>query len=267
MKFNKFKWMYKTVKIFIFLILFAMTLCLIISFIIQENAFFSSLFLNIFGGLSTGLLLIFYQYYREKKLKKIKEILSELSKIKKLSTITASKEDFCNSYSEQEVEEFPEKIDVYALKKYDSFLHKVSKEFNKIEYFSKNVLTLDLNFDLCCKTIDDAINYFTQYRVESILRPKPYLVYGAIDAEGYPKITDVISYGEKGYPDNYNEFYQIEAVLLNNNDEYEEFDMKNDYILWVELMQNVISVINEFNSNFQNEKKKIMKFHSNSKII
>lgn len=73
-----------------------MTLCLIISFIIQENAFFSSLFLNIFGRLSTRLLLIFYQYYREKKLKKIKEILSELSEIKKLSTITASKEDFCN---------------------------------------------------------------------------------------------------------------------------------------------------------------------------
>lgn len=168
--------MYKTGKIFIFLILFAMTLCLIISFIIQENAFFSSLFLNIFGRLSTGLLLTFYQYYRDKKLKKIKDILSELSKIKKLSTITASKEDFCNGYSEEEVEEFPEEIDVYVLKKCNSFLHKVSKEFNKIEYFSKNVLTLDLNFDLCCKTINDAINYFTQYRVESILRPKPYSI-------------------------------------------------------------------------------------------
>lgn len=64
---DTFKKNYKMTNIFIVTIFLLMILCFVIAFYLISNTFWMSFFLNIGGGILTGLIILIYQLFTDKK--------------------------------------------------------------------------------------------------------------------------------------------------------------------------------------------------------
>ncbi|MDK0980622.1 hypothetical protein P5F73_14120 [Clostridium perfringens] len=67
---------------------------LISAYRLENNVFLSSILLNIFGGLCTGLIILVYQFYSKKKEDEIIYIIDKLASIDNINIKEASILDF-----------------------------------------------------------------------------------------------------------------------------------------------------------------------------
>lgn len=85
-------WKYSTIKTFISVIVFLIFICFIGALYLysKDNDFTSSLLLNLFGGLFTGLILLSYQYLSKKHLKEANNIIEILELLNEIPIFSKS---------------------------------------------------------------------------------------------------------------------------------------------------------------------------------
>lgn len=280
MSFKKFKRKYKSINLFIYSIIIGMIISLGLSYYLQYNftePFFSSLFLNVFGGLSTGLIILLYQYYSNKKLNEAQAIVEQITEIDEISIVSVSILDFCTDYTrplnDDEIESLDideilsdEECAISALEKYKSYLHKIKNQFSKIKNFTDNVLTLDINYGDYSEKLNDIIKYFSKYQIQEVQKSNSYLLRDRITGD----VIDFMKYDEE-CPDN--DLYYIDEpspafrniqIVMENN---EEFNAKIYYSEWIKQMENILKSTNDFNSKFMEEKSKVILFNNNFSTI
>nr|WP_312577698.1 hypothetical protein [Sedimentibacter sp.] len=278
--FKKFKRKYKSINLFINLIIIGMVISLGFSYYLQyifSEPFFSSLFLNVFGGLSTGLIILLYQHYSNKKLNEAQAIVEQITEIDEIPIVSVSILDFCTDdtypLNEDEIESFDidkilsdEECTISALEKYKNYLHEIKNQFSKIKNFNDNVLMLDINCEDFSEKLDDVIKYFSKYQIQKVQKSNSYLLRDkktgdVIDVIDDIDVIDVMKYDEELYyiDEPSPAFRNIQIVLEND----EEFNVKIYYGEWIKKMENILKSTNDFNSIFMKEKSKIILFNNN----
>lgn len=89
-----FKRNYKSTLIFIIVIFVLMIICFSAAFYLSDDGFWMSLFLNIGGGLVTGLIILIYQLFTDKKKNHMQKIIEHMKKLKLFENFELQKQAF-----------------------------------------------------------------------------------------------------------------------------------------------------------------------------
>ncbi|NFN44748.1 hypothetical protein FDB53_05760 [Clostridium botulinum] len=281
-KIKTFKKKYWSIKFFISLIIACMIISFIISYILQlkGHSFLPSVFLNVFGGLFTGLIILLYQFYSKLKLGEAKQIVVKLQSLSEIPTKDINILDFCTDEtrpSEEELEEGVVKIDsiiddnkgtVLALRKYMEIIQQINEELTNIISFNDNVLNICNELHAYKNSVNKVLDYFEEYTIEQALIPNPYLL-REIET-GY--VVDVFEEipenfqctGKDLYIDPpYKEFREVELVYKNKKN----IESKEVYEEWTQKMKKLMKDTKNINIKLMNEKEKIINYHNSSIII
>ncbi|PHV69249.1 hypothetical protein CS063_16815 [Sporanaerobium hydrogeniformans] len=280
---KKLKWKYRTIKIFIVGIATALVASLSFAYLlyIRNNEFGFSTCLNIFGGLTTGLIILAYTYLSNKNLKNVTNIVEMLNELDLLPIYRANELDFCtdaNWPSEEQMLDHGIDLDtilednegcVYALLTYKEYLNNLNLQFNKIKDFSEQYLLLPLAFDTYKGELDRAITSFSEYQIEDMYKMPPYLVRkssnGDIidiynnenDAKQYIKEHSGVESDNEYYIDPPGNMYAVSYVFHQGA----EISVENVYNEWIDKMNTLYDKIEQFNSDLLKCKKSICDYH------
>lgn len=281
-KIKTFKKKYWSIKFFISLIIACMIISFIISYILQlkDHAFLPSVFLNVFGGLFTGLIILLYQFYSKSKLEEAKQIVVKLQSLSEIPTKDIDILDFCTDETRPSYEELEEgvvEIDsiiddnegtALALRKYMEIIQKINEQLSNIISFNDNVLNLCINLYTYKNSVNEVSEYFEEYTIEQALIPNLYLLREIETGD----IIDVF----KEIPENfqstdndlyidspYKEFREVELVYKNKKN----IDSTEVYEEWIQKMKKLMKDTENINMKLMNEKEKIINYHNSSIII
>jgi hypothetical protein len=224
-----------------------MMACLTIAFYFKDNNFILSLFLNLFGGLSIGLLLLIYQNYRETKFKKAQLIVNKIKKISKISVYEACIGDFSDECDNR----FNEESSRYVLKKYTNYLLETENHIDEIFLFSKEILRFDIDFDKYLFEVNKTIDYFKGFNIVPAQVPVPNLILKENGEE------DLILYGEEGWEE---EYCDTEIVLSSDNKSFTE----ETAFEWINLMNKIKSLLTNFNQELEDLINKVINYHDSN---
>lgn len=286
---NKLKWKYRTIKIFIICICIALLASLSIAFCLYRtgNDFGYSVCLNIFGGLTTGLIILAYTYMSNKNLKNATDIVDKLKEVEVLSSYYANELDFCtdiNRPSEEQMQDHGIELETilednegcaYALQTYKDYLNNLNLQFDEIKHFLEQDLFLPLDFHSYKEELDGTIEFFSEYQIEDRYEIPPYLVrkysnddfihiYNNMEeAEQY--IKDIAGTGNNNYyidpPDN---MYEVSCVFKQNAEVF----VADVYKEWIVKMNTLYDKTEQFNSEFVKYRKSICAYHNkNTNIV
>jgi len=171
-------WKYGTVKIFIWIIVFLIVMCLAGAWIfyICNKEFGYSALLNVSGGLFTGLILLSYQYLSNQNLNTANMIVTQLELIDIIPVQYIDIIDFCSDYNLVPQDEL-DTINIeeilkdnegaaYALDTCTKAIQKAENQFNNIKEFSNTVLIIPLDFLGYEKALAEIKRFFSVYSQE-----------------------------------------------------------------------------------------------------
>ncbi|WP_373127041.1 hypothetical protein [Dielma fastidiosa] len=91
---KKFKKNYKLTLMFIIVIFVLIIICFGTAFCLAYDSFWMSFFLNIGGGLITGLIILIYQLFTDKKKNHMQKIIEQMNKLIMFENFVLAKKDF-----------------------------------------------------------------------------------------------------------------------------------------------------------------------------